>query len=105
MIRSCTVAVSCLCVKKGNELPNQWQRLQFPVRFAYSITINKSQGQTFDRVAIYLPEAVFSHGQLYAAFSKAREFQDVLVKVEQTSTQGELSGVTVTQNVVYSEVL
>ena len=29
------------------------------------ITINKAQGQMFDRVEIYLPEPVFSHGQLH----------------------------------------
>ncbi|GBM89513.1 CUB and sushi domain-containing protein 3 [Araneus ventricosus] len=34
------------------------------------MTVNKSQGQTFDHVGIYLDEPVFSHGQLYAALSR-----------------------------------
>ena len=48
-------------------LPFILQRRQFPVIPAYAITINKSQGQTFDHVGIDLETAVFSHGQMYVA--------------------------------------
>ncbi len=51
-------------------------RHQFPVRLAYAMTINKSQGQTLDRVGLLLPEPVFSHGQLYVACAQRRVTQD-----------------------------
>jgi len=34
------------------------------------MTINKAQGQTLERVGIYLPEPCFTHGQLYVAASR-----------------------------------
>jgi ATP-dependent DNA helicase PIF1 len=37
-------------------------RRQFPVQVAFAITINKSQGQTFNDIGVYLPSLVYSHG-------------------------------------------
>ena len=44
--------------------PFEWSRRQFPVRVAFAMTIHKSQGQTLERVGVYLPTTCFSHGQL-----------------------------------------
>ena len=78
-------------------LPFVLQRIQFPIRLAYSITIIKSQGQTFDHVGIFLEEPVFSHGQLYVAFSRSRTLNGVKVKVGKSPNKTEQ----MTNNVVY----
>ncbi|XP_036334713.1 uncharacterized protein LOC118745294 [Rhagoletis pomonella] len=46
------------------DMPFEFKRLQFPVRLAFAMTINKSQGQTFRVCGVNLEEPCFSHGQL-----------------------------------------
>jgi replication factor A1 len=65
------------------------------------MTINKSQGQTLSTVGVYLKKPVFSHGQLYVAFSRVTSKQGLKVYIE--DEDGNL--VAETRNVVYHEVL
>ena len=69
-------------------------RKQFPVKPAFAITANKSQGQTLQKVGIYLPTPMFSHGQLYVAMSRATAADNLKILSDGT-----------TANVVYEEVL
>ena len=68
-------------------LPFTLERTQFPIRLSYAMTINKSQGQTFTKVWLFLPQPVFSHGQLYVAFARARKLSNLKVKVMDSDKQ------------------
>ena len=58
------------------------QRVQFPVALSFASTINKSQGQTLDRVGLDLTESqCFAHGQLYVALSRCPKAEYVRVAV------------------------
>jgi ATP-dependent DNA helicase PIF1 len=51
--------------------PFRFKRKRFPVRLSLALTINKAQGQTIANAGSYLPEPMFSYGQLYVALSRA----------------------------------
>jgi len=58
---------------------------QYPVRLAWAVTIHKSQGKTYDRVAIDLGRGAFEHGQTYVALSRCRTLNGVFLKKPLTS--------------------
>lgn len=78
-------------------LPFSFRRRQFPVRLAFCMTINKAQGQTLDKVGLYLPKPVFSHGQLYMSMSRVRSCDNIKIQILPRGNK--------TMNIVYKEVL
>lgn len=87
-------------------LPFILRRRQFPVTLAFSMTITKSQGQTFNHVGIDMQTPVFSHGQLYVALSRATDAANLKLKISQTHEQGKIFSDEreFSRNVVFNEI-
>ncbi len=53
---------------------------QYPVRLAFAVTIHKSQGKTFENVAIDIGRGTFAHGQIYVALSRCTTLSGIVLK-------------------------
>ena len=81
----------CCDSAEDTDLPFALRRYQFPVRLAWAMTINKSQGQTFgERIGIYLNKPAFAHGQLYCAMSRATRAEHVRILANEFEQQQNL---------------
>ncbi|WJX54791.1 DNA helicase [Trifolium repens] len=87
-------------IPSDKRLPFKFQRKQFPLTVSYAMTINKSQGQSLKNVGVYLPQPIFSHGQLYVALSRVTSKEGLKILI----TNDEDERTNITQNVVYKEV-
>ncbi|XP_072380855.1 ATP-dependent DNA helicase pif1-like [Diabrotica undecimpunctata] len=77
------------------DMPFEFKRLQFPIRLAFAMTINKSQGQSLKVCGLNLEHSCFSHGQLYVGCSRVGRPSALFVFAPDNKTK----------NVVYHKVL
>lgn len=79
----------------STDMSFQFKRVQFPVRLAFAMTINKAQGQSLQVCGLNLEEPCFSHGQLYVACSRVGKPSDLFVYAPDGKTK----------NIVYEKAL
>ncbi|GBM81142.1 hypothetical protein AVEN_191286-1 [Araneus ventricosus] len=77
------------------DTPLKFKRLQFPIRLAFAITINKAQGQSLELCGLDSGADCFSHGQLYVACSRVGKPDSLYIYANNGKTK----------NVVYPKVL
>lgn len=92
-----------ICTSSDNRLPFQIKRKQFPLQLCFAMTINKAQGQSLHHLAIYLPQPVFAHGQLYVGLSRVTSPAKLKILIDEKTHVDEY-GVW-TKNVVYRKLL
>jgi len=78
-------------------------RRQYPLRPAYAVTYNGSQGSTLTRCVVDLRKSPFAHGHLYVALGRvhSRHSIRVLTTPERCSSEGHA----LTKNIVWQELL
>ena len=76
--------------------PFPFKRRQYPIRPCFAMTINKSQGGTFDVEGLDASSPIFSHGQAYVALSRVRDFDKITVLTPNMETT--------IQNMVFPQV-
>jgi ATP-dependent DNA helicase PIF1 len=79
----------------SEDLGFSFKRLQFPVRIAFAMTINKAQGQSLKVAGIHLESPCFSHGQLYVACSRVGNPHNLYIHCKDGKTK----------NIVYEQAL
>lgn len=62
----------------GTEIVGEY--IQFPLILAWSVTIHKSQGLTFDDLIIDLERGAFAYGQVYVALSRAKSLEGIFLQ-------------------------
>ncbi|XP_061721867.1 uncharacterized protein LOC133528495 [Cydia pomonella] len=73
----------------------RFKHLQLSLSVCFSMTINKSQGQTLRAAGMDLRTGCFSHGQLYVACLRVTSCTEIFVLIPARETY----------NVVYKEIL
>ncbi len=85
------------------DFPFEFKRRQFPIKLAFSMKVNKSQGQTIKKVGFYVDAPLFNHGQLYTVMSRVTEKSALKIMLQKKEIEGQYGFFI--NNIVYKEVL
>lgn len=66
----------------GKQFLFELTRLQFPIKIAFALTINRSQGQSVSKCGILLLKNVWTHCQMYVTFSRCGNPKNIYVWAE-----------------------
>ena len=94
-----------LSLAKNNIYPFHFRCVQLLIRLSFSMTTNKAEGQTIPYVGVYLPQSVFSHGQLYVALSHGILVVTMKVLIKYVTPICSTINKPSKKNIVYKEVL
>jgi ATP-dependent DNA helicase PIF1 len=98
--RKCVLVPRICLTLKTPKIPIALELKQYPIRVCYAMTINKSQGQTLSNVVVYLKNPVFTHGQVYVAFSRVTSKKGLKVLIEDENEKAYDE----TKNIIYREI-
>ena len=83
----------CLIPTSTPNFAFKFKCLQFPVRLAFVITINKAQGQSVLYIGVDICIPVFAHSQLYVALSRVTTKQNIKVLLPSDNTNSKTTNV------------
>ena len=63
------------------DMPFEFKPWQFPVRLAFSMTINKAEGQSLQESGLNVEHLCFAHGKLYVACSRVGNTSELFTEV------------------------
>jgi hypothetical protein len=80
-------------------------RAQFPLRRAFALTYNKSQGQTLDKVLLDVRLLLFNHGYLYVGMSRVQLYSQIAFFINDKQCHPSSGSHVIVGNIVYTAVL
>ena len=90
---------------KQDDSPFILKRIQWPVRIAYIMSMNKYQGRNFTKCSVLLTNSVFTNGQLYFGLLRCGEPNSLSIYVNRNEYSHPPNDKFYTRNVVYPEFL